>query len=436
MYQNKQRNRRRGSVAVLVAAMLVVIIGVLAMPLDGGMMMDNRRRAQEAADAAALAAGTELFINYPTIVAANFTIADPNGSAKAAALANAAQNGYANDGVHSTVTVNIPPQSGPFAGLIGYAEVLISFNQPRYLSSIWNSQPVPVQARAVSLARWYNSGQGIVCLDPSAKDSLIVSGGAAATMAGSAYTYVNSNNTVAAADTGGGSITGPDFEITGSYTGNFNGVVHIGTRPIPDPLRYLPVPTPPPAGSITKQPLGSGNFQYTLTPGTYTSLPNLNQGDVLILEQASYNNNGGIYYLSGTGFKSTGASITMDPQTSGGVMIYNAPTSNSNSQKVDITGNPSGTVNLSPLTSGPYAGILLWQDRNSSVSLNIAGNGNFSLLGTLYAANANMSITGNGNTTIGSQYISDTLSLGGNGNITIDYNPNLTARIREVILVE
>jgi hypothetical protein len=68
--------------------------------------------------------------------------------------------------------------------------------------------------------------------------------------------------------------------------------------------------------------------------------------------------------------------------------------------------------------------------------MSISGSGNFTLSGTFYAPNAMLAITGGGNAIIGSQYISRALSLGGNGNITINYTNSGTARIREATLVE
>src|SRR5205823_3298500 len=137
--------------------------------------------------------------------------------------------------------------------------------------------------------------------------------------------------------------------------------------------------TVPADGTMTTLNLGTGNKLYTLTPGRYTNLPTFNSGDIVMFKQASANNVGGVFYIAGGGFKSTGASILMDPTTTGGVMIYNAPQSSSNSQQVQISGNSSGTVNLSPLTSSAYAGLLMWQDRTSTVPLSISGNGNFNL---------------------------------------------------------
>ena len=46
---------------------------------------------------------------------------------------------------------------------------------------------------------------------------------------------------------------------------------------------------------------------------------------MVILQQASASSAGGIYYLDGGGFNSPGATIKMDTATSGGVMLYNNP---------------------------------------------------------------------------------------------------------------
>src|SRR5438105_3344121 len=145
--------KRRGAVAVLVAMLLTVIVGVLAIALDGGLLLDNKRQVQAAADAAALAAGTKLFVNYPAIVASNYTNFDPNKDGETAAKASASANGFPN-GSTATVTVNIPPATGPFTGKVGYAEVTITYNQPRYFSTIWGGSTIPVSARSVARGRW------------------------------------------------------------------------------------------------------------------------------------------------------------------------------------------------------------------------------------------------------------------------------------------
>src|ERR1051325_1629941 len=109
---NAHRQKRFGSVTVQVAACLVVLLSFTALTVDGGLLMDQRQRVQSAADAAAVAAAEDLYLNWQT-----YHGSDSAGTAKAAAQASAAANGFPNP------TVNIPPQSGPFAGQAGYAEV-------------------------------------------------------------------------------------------------------------------------------------------------------------------------------------------------------------------------------------------------------------------------------------------------------------------------
>lgn len=428
--------RRSGTVVVLVSVMLVVIFGVMAVVLDCGVLRESHRRVQGASDAAAMAAATKLFVNYPEIVASNYTDRDPDGAGRIAALASAAANGFANDDVRSNVVVNIPPQSGPFTGWPGYAEAIITSNQKRVFSRVWGADDIPVIGRAVARGRWGGSGKGIIVLDPYAKCALNSVGTGSVLVTGGAAVIVNSNHSEAAVATGGSGITAASFEITGGYAGALHGTVNTGTPPSPDPLSYLPEPSIPPNGQMTTQHLAGGTTWNTLTPGRYTSMPNFTSSDTVILKQASTNSAGGIYYLENCGFKSTGATIVMDPYTSGGVMLYNQATGTALNQAIQITGNSTGTVNLSALTEGPYAGILFWQNRTATQQISIAGGGNFHLSGTFYAANAMLKITGNGDAVIGSQYISRNLDIGGGGNIWINYTNHGTARIREAILVE
>lgn len=102
------RTTRPGTVVLLVAVCLTGMLGFAALALDGGVLLDDRQRVQSAADAAALAAANQLFLNWQS-----YQGADVDGSAAAAAVASATANGFPN------VTVNIPPQAGPFAGTQG-----------------------------------------------------------------------------------------------------------------------------------------------------------------------------------------------------------------------------------------------------------------------------------------------------------------------------
>ena len=142
--------------------------------------------------------------------------------------------------------------------------------------------------------------------------------------------------------------------------------------------------------------------------------------------------NPGIYYMKG-GFSFGGQGSL----TGYNVMIYNDPQSNSDT--ISLSGQ--GAITLTPPDSGPYQGICLFQSRTSTYqpvcSVTGSGTAPLSITGTFYIPKANLNVTGNGTQdTIGSQYISDTLTLGGNGHFNVDWDPAVVPGIREVWLVE
>jgi hypothetical protein len=420
---------RRGTVAVFVAVCLTVLLGIVAIALDGGLLLSERRHAQAVADSAALAATCDLYASAGA------------DKAVASALSTASANGYSNDGTTSVVTVNIPPKSGDYIGQANCAEVLVTFKQPRSFSAIFGSGKIPVTARAVARTGQQASTAGLLILDPSRRFGLSLGGGASATI--TAPVIVNSTDSSAVDVTGGGNLQAPEFDITGDYTATNGSTlittpapnnINVGVAPTPDPLAYLPEPTRPPNGTITKAPLGGGNFQYTLTPGSYTNLPSFNAGDAVVFKQASSGNDG-IYYLTAGGFTSTGANLLMDPTTTGGIMLFNAGTGTND--KIDISGNSSGTVNLSGLSDGLYAGLTFFQTRSGSEEIKITGSGQFSITGTIYSAAGAVQVSGGGGVTnIGSQYVTKDLWLQGKGTILITYDPKLVARARFITLVE
>jgi uncharacterized membrane protein len=128
-----------------IVMLLSALLALLALVLDGAAILSERRHAQAVADAAALSAAADLFVNYPTNNGA-----DTGSTAKASALLTANNNGYPNNGTSSTVTVNIPPQSGDHVGQAGYAEVIVTYNQTRFFSNLWGKSNIPVMARAVA----------------------------------------------------------------------------------------------------------------------------------------------------------------------------------------------------------------------------------------------------------------------------------------------
>src|SRR5262245_23231716 len=404
--REQHRPSRRGAIVVLVAFCLTLVLAMVAITIDGGGLLEQRRQAQATADAAALAAANSMFVNYSKELGS-----DLNGSAATAARAVAAANGYNTNGTNSILTVQpspMPYTDGPNKNLPlpkGYVEVTVQYNQPRYFSAIIGTGAIPVKARAVARGRWEPSMVGIHVLDLYAKGALNSVGGSAATVTGGAKVIVNSSDPEAAI-TIGGTITTTELDVTGGINstgqgGGFYGDINLGTPPQPDPLRNLPEVDP---STLIDQSHGNTHFangNHTLSPGVY-------HGGITISGKGSATLLPGIYYMDGGGFSMSGQGNLI----ANGVMIFNAP--NSNSDTVSITGSDSGSVTLTPPTSGIYQGLTVFQARASDAPVSISGSGSMYVTGTFYAANALMKVSGGGASQIGSQFISRFLEIDGN----------------------
>jgi Flp pilus assembly protein TadG len=414
------RRGRRGAVLAQVVLCLTALVGVLAITLDGGVLLAERRRAQATADAAALAAVADLFKNYMT----NNGVG--TSSASTSAMTTASANGYT--GSNSVVTVNLNPsnyQGGPNAGTQippGYAEVIVTYNQPRFFSSLWGTANLPVSARAVARGQWLPASPGVLVLNPTAPGALTANGNGDMTV-WNAPIVVDSNSSSAITVSGTHSVVAdpsPNQPILdfGGYSGS--GTVNPTPTPLavptPDPLRFLPEPSSTmAAGTITNK-----NGVTTLTPGYFGSSSNLTFNNKTVVL------NPGIYYID-TAFSVQGNSS--GSVTGNGVMLFI-----STNGSLSLAGQ--GTVTLSPPTSGTYQGVTVFEDRTSTTPLNITGNGKFNLTGTFYAAKAPVKVAGNGDASLGSQYISDTVQAAGNGVANIVYNNNTVGRTRVLNLVE
>jgi hypothetical protein len=395
-------------VAAQVAAALTALMGIMALLVDGGMVLAERRHGQATADSAALAAASDLYANWNTNQGS-----DTSGTAQASALNVASSNGYKNDGTTSTVTVNIPPLAGNFAGKPGYAEVVVTWNQSRGFSRIFGTGTIPVSARAVAQGRSVSGASGlpgILLLGNSGTTLLGVGNGTVDVTDPAGYTghggsiYVDSTGPNAISMKGNANVAAPSVFVsqTGSapsgVTVTGTGSVHMGAPPLPDPMSYLPAPSAanPPAGiSVVSLPNGIQS-----TGGTTVLASNT------------------VYIVGGNGIQLSGnASLTGT-----NVMIYvTGPKA-----AISLTGN--GAVTLSPMTSGPYEGIIFFQDRSDSNGDILTGNGNLNITGTIYAPDANVTAVGNGTTDVfGSQIISNSLTTKGNGTVKVDFDSNPTA---------
>jgi hypothetical protein len=426
-------SNRRGSIAALAAVSMLAVLGVLATVMDGGLIQDRRRSVQAAADAAAMAAASDLWENYSVNGGT-----DPSHTARQSALTTAAANGYNNDGTTNTVTVNIAPSAGNFAGVNGYAEVVITLNQARGFSAIWGSSAAAISARAVAGGR--PGDVGILMLDPHLTIEAQI--GNNVNILGGGGIYLNSDATVkgdinegmysaylestAHLTTGGIYSVGPVGREAGSVVTYTNGGSLVtGVTPLPDPLASIPQPTIPAGtpnyGNPTYQPPKGTTQTYHMSPGIY--------GDIKVKAGATVIMDPGIYYVhNGSMTLVAGTTVTGD-----GVMFYDMP-----NNYFDIPGGAS--VNVGAPTTGTYRGISVFEPRNITNEIHIITDGDITLSGALYAPAGEFDIRPSLTTTVYNfgAYICDQAEWGppGSTNGTINLNPSSSAPTKRPLLVQ
>ena len=401
--------RRCGAVTAWLVVCLSVIVGIVGMGMDGGRMMEERRSVQMAADAAALAAANNLYLNWQQNQGT-----DPSGTAAGVALNSALANGYANDGIASIVTVNIPPQSGAFAGQKECVEVIIQSNLTGTFSAVFTRGPLIVRGRTVARGRPQNIGL-----------ILLQNYGTALSAGGNAQ--VNVQNAPILADTsasppyslfGNASVSALYHDVGGSLGQTYAiiGPINTNVPPAPDPLASLPFPS---AASYPVQTTSSCGGPCSGLPTTGNMLqPGVYNGGINVSGNTSLTMAPGVYILNGGGLQVSGNASLSGSQ----VLIYN--TGGTSAGSISVSGN--GCLALTPPTSGTYQGISILQDRTLNNPIGIAGDGTIQLTGTVYAPAATVQLSGNaasGNIT-GGGYVVSSMQVSGNSNFVIDHGNN------------
>ncbi|HEX8202194.1 MAG TPA: pilus assembly protein TadG-related protein [Isosphaeraceae bacterium] len=460
MRRPARRRPRSAQTLILFALLLPIVLGMTGLVIDGGLLLAAYRQVQNAADAAALAAAMERIRGQTTAVAA-------------ATGANFVKSTQYNNLPGATVTVNIPPLAGAYAGDNRYVEAVVTNPvQTTFIQVLGINRNRQVGARAVAGTEQNYSGTGAMALDRSAIPGVAIGGGGHLIVHGTVVdnsegTGLDENNhlidlglkTYAATTGNGATLQSTDIFVVGGVdvpanyqpdvTGGPN-PLHAGILPQPDPMKNVPVPR---AGLVGVTTTNRGSFQATggtstINPGVYSSIKITNNAVVTF--------NPGIYIIKVSSNGNNGLSITGGAQVTGdGVMIYNtgsdfdintglpdandgenAPPAPGNANFGDITINGS-MINLRGLNnpSSPFDGILIYQRRRNTRDVSIQGNGSTTNLdGTVYAKWSNIKLAGSGQ--YGAQFFVGAITVAGNGNFVFDYSGKRIARSEQVFLVE
>jgi Flp pilus assembly protein TadG len=395
---SRQSPSRRGMVVVLVAVLLPVIVGTMALALDGGVMYLQRRQAQSTADAAALAGA------YTMYNSSNFTLA------QSAAVAIGSQNGFTITNAHVT-----QPKSTQIA-------VTVTASPPRFFSGLWGTGNLSITASATAQTNSSSSGttpystSGVILLDSSASGSLSLAGSAKITAA--AGIQVNSNSSTAVNANNAGTTAAP-LNIVGGYTtssgGSLTGTISTGASSVGDPLSSITTPTNP--GSSTNQNSHMSSYpgygSYTMNPGQYTSSVSLGNGGTFTMNPGLYYFQGGAGLTIANGATLTGTGVTIYMESGGSISFQGGTTTTLSA--------PSSSSN------GAIQGVVYMQARTSTTAPSFANGTNVNLTGTFYAAAAPLSFAGGNLSNFASQVVVDSMNLSNDAQVTVAYSSSAVA---------
>jgi Flp pilus assembly protein TadG len=417
-----------GQTAVILVLGFTVLAGCLGLAIDTGLFFVAKRNVQIAADAAAVAGALDYKYNA--------TVSTAQSTGQAAATANGVTNGTNG----ASVTINVPPANGPYAGTTGFVEAIVSEPASTYFFKMLKLGSVTVSARAVA-----GSGNVSGCVWALAKSGTDVSvTGSGSFSASNCTLYDDSSSSNALTLTGSGSISAKNIAIVGSYKDTGSGSIHpnpptTGIAPAADPLANIPTPTVSTgtcSSNCTKSFSGSSN--NSIGPGTYNSISNTGSG-TLTLTPGNYIINGnlsntgsgnlvlgagnytitGSFTTSGSGALTLGAgnyTVQGNLSLTGSGALTGIGVTFFTQGSTAVTG--SGSMDLEAPTSGTYDGVMFFQDRSDTQTMSLTGSGGATFKGIVYAAAAPVTLTGSGSWNIDADFITDSITLTGSGSIS------------------
>jgi Flp pilus assembly protein TadG len=408
------RRDTSGVLAILVVLMIPVMAGMMGLSVDVGLWYAAKRGLQNAADAGALAGGTEL-ANGGDSSAITSTV-----------TADAVRNGY--DSTTDTLTINNPPLAGANAGNDGSVEVEIVRALPLFFSSVFLDRDMTARVRAVVNTEFVDEFC-ILGLDPTAAKAVNVFGTGAATL--DCGIAVNSSADNALNVGGSASISVTTVTTVGGVDVSSNGTLDTDAAPrrggaVDDPYDDLAIPTfDPDDCEDDSTGRDGGNNAYTAVDGETLEANSgvfvicgglsVSSGDTLFMDPGTYIIDQGDFKING------GASVIGE-----GVTII--LTSSGNDNKIgSISVNGGADIELSAPTSDyadadGYSGVLFYQDRDVSSSPSNSnsfnGGAELDLQGALYVPGNDLDFTGGATAGDGCmQLIGQTVNIGGDAGV-------------------
>ncbi len=364
-----------GSTAAVFALAIPMFIGGIALAVELGHWHQNKSKLQELADSTAFAAAQEI------------KILREDAKYEYAGMGHAYENGF--DYNNGDVVVISPPLSGRFAGRDDAVEVELNQLQKTYFSRYFGNKTFDMATRATAIVL---EGRPVcvLAINPTAPAAIDMGGNASISMQNCALhsnssapnsVLVGNNTTIEAeclSSAGGIDATGTMTMACDDQTDPFSGRT-------PDPFRNTVIAddvSSLPCSSATRQ--GQNQF-LSMEPGQNVRRICQNvrtNGLIEFLDPGTYYFDGVQLETDGNNSLIFGRDVTLVFLNGGTLMGANA-----------------GNINLTPQTSGDYAGMAMFFDPETTTQTNLTINGNANTLieGVIYAPSMDIQINGGAN---------------------------------------
>lgn len=407
------RDDETGVAAVMFALVAPLLIGAMGMASEVSYWRFHQRAMQNAADAAAIAAGTNASSSYVAeaqAVAAQYGFQNGSGNITVAVSAPATAAGCTSNCYTVTITDKVPLLLTKVLGFSGNTTVASVAGSGRFPATSMQGSSVATAANAYSYC--------IVALASSGKQGITSNGAPNANLNGcnivsNTSATCNGHNLNATIGTAHG-------------TNNGCGITQKSTAPVVSDIysgRATFIPPDTCGGSYPQEPAKkkdpalpinnqwSGNYSFTgyklvcgdqQLIGNTTISSTASTGAILVIVNGQLDTNG--YTL-------TGSALT----------IIFMGSNNSTYQHIPSGG---GGLNIAAPTSGTWSGVAIYQDPSLTTNVDISAAGNsptWNISGLVYLPHASVTLSGSaGASTSGAKcfaLVVDNITINGTGSV-------------------
>ena len=358
-----------GNTLMLVGLAMVPLVGTVGIGIDVAQWVVWKRQLHTAADLGALAGARALADGQPVKVNVERSLAH-NKLRK-----------------FSTLAIENAPTAGPFKDDPDKVRVVLSTTEPLPFSGWFLNAAPAIQVEAVA-ENAKTTPNCVITLDRTGT-GVSITGSSTVNMncglsSNSNFDATSSDYIKAGALSAVGTVT-----TGGAITGDTK--INDGITEVSDPFAgRLPVPNTQSSCSPNTYPLIKSDMTIGPVGGGIICYQGLQiQSGIVDLRP-------GTYFIGASGI-SVSAKATL--RGSGVTLIFTNTESSFNSSKVGSFWAAGGaTINLSAASSGTYAGVLMYVDPRTPAknnTLQITGNSDSSLQGTIYAPSVEVRMIGN-----------------------------------------